>query len=679
MAKTINTILSLKDKMSGPLTKISSNVGKTTKEMKKSQNQINKWKNNSVKAIDKVVKRAGQLAALGTVAALTIGVVGLKELDSASLKVKSIAKSSLEIKQIQDGILEVSNKTGKSYEELGDTQYSAISAGIAAKDSLDATLQASKLATAGFTDSNNAISVMASTMNVFGMEGKSAMEEISDKLLVTQNLGVTTVGELASSLGAVTPIAKSVGLSLDDVLTATATLTKGGLNTSETMTGLKAMMTNIIKPSSQAQKEAKRLGIEFSSSAIQAKGFGKWLEELKNKTGGNSETLGKLFGSANALNAAISLTGDSFEEFGTIMGEMQNSVGATNDAYATMTDSLEFKLNRLKQVSKNTFTKIMQSQSGELGKGIDSITDWVDKNETTIKKFVTGVGKALSKIVSIGKSVFNFIKDNQTLIKTIGIFIGTFYGAIKVATIFSKVLTILKTVSLLFSGAIALTPLGWFVIGLTAITTAGYLLYKNWETVSNFLKSNFPILYEQFSGFIGNIKAIFTNVIDFIKNVFTGNWSEAWENVVNIFKGIFDNLAIVLKLPLNAVIEMINKAIGGMNKLKIPDWVPGIGGKGINIPLIPQLAKGTSSWRGGIVQVHERGGEIMDLPGGTRVYPHDKSVAMARKQGQQDRFQEADDGKIVIIVQGNVIGNYEFLNEMGNEIVRRLKLAKLNS
>lgn len=97
---------------------------------------------------------------------------------------------------------------------------------------------------------------------------------------------------------------------------------------------------------------------------------------------------------------------------------------------------------------------------------------------------------------------------------------------------------------------------------------------------------------------IGNqfnmIKNIISNLIDFIKNVFTGNWRAAWQNVVNIFKSIMSGIANIIKAPINAIIGGINGFIKGLNKIKIPNWVPVVGGKGINIPLIPKLATGTN-------------------------------------------------------------------------------------
>ena len=91
---------------------------------------------------------------------------------------------------------------------------------------------------------------------------------------------------------------------------------------------------------------------------------------------------------------------------------------------------------------------------------------------------------------------------------------------------------------------------------------------------------------------IGNITNIFRNIIDFIKNVFTGNWKAAWENVKDIFKSIVDGLGNIFKAPLNFIIDGINGFLGGLNNIKIPDWVPGVGGKGFNIPKIPRLKVG---------------------------------------------------------------------------------------
>lgn len=92
---------------------------------------------------------------------------------------------------------------------------------------------------------------------------------------------------------------------------------------------------------------------------------------------------------------------------------------------------------------------------------------------------------------------------------------------------------------------------------------------------------------------VNNVMLIFQGLIDFITGIFTGNWQQAWEGVKSIFSGIFGGLGEIFKAPFRVIVSTINTVIGGLNKLKVPDWVPGLGGKGINIPLIPAFAKGT--------------------------------------------------------------------------------------
>lgn len=91
---------------------------------------------------------------------------------------------------------------------------------------------------------------------------------------------------------------------------------------------------------------------------------------------------------------------------------------------------------------------------------------------------------------------------------------------------------------------------------------------------------------------MGNLTQVFRNVVDFIKNVFTGNWKAAWQNVKNIFSNIVSGLGSIFKAPINAIIDGINGFLKGLNKIKVPDWVLGVGGKGFNIPTIPRLKVG---------------------------------------------------------------------------------------
>lgn len=118
------------------------------------------------------------------------------------------------------------------------------------------------------------------------------------------------------------------------------------------------------------------------------------------------------------------------------------------------------------------------------------------------------------------------------------------------------------------------------------------LLIPEIQVLSGVFSSVFSGIVTTVTKHIGNITNIFRNIIDFIKNVFTGNWKAAWQNVKDIFKNIVEGLGNIFKAPLNFIIDGINGFLGGLNKIKIPDWVPGVGGKGFNIPKIPRLKVG---------------------------------------------------------------------------------------
>lgn len=118
------------------------------------------------------------------------------------------------------------------------------------------------------------------------------------------------------------------------------------------------------------------------------------------------------------------------------------------------------------------------------------------------------------------------------------------------------------------------------------------MLSAQFTYVANIIGSVFGNALGYITSQVQVVKNIFMSIIDFVKNVFTGNWRGAWENVKNIFSNIISGISNIFKFPINLIIDGMNAFIKGLNKLKIPDWVPGVGGKGLNIPLIKKLRVG---------------------------------------------------------------------------------------
>ena len=112
------------------------------------------------------------------------------------------------------------------------------------------------------------------------------------------------------------------------------------------------------------------------------------------------------------------------------------------------------------------------------------------------------------------------------------------------------------------------------------------------KAVSSTISDRFKGAFESIKTVFNSAKEIFNSIIDFVKNVFTGNWRGAWQNIVDIFGNIFSGIGELFKAPINWIIDGINGFINGINSLEIPDWVPGVGGYSLNIPNISRLRIG---------------------------------------------------------------------------------------
>jgi len=296
---------------------------------------------NKLVATTKKLKAAGRkMMIAGAVmgAALLPGIASATGFQAAMGEVSTLVDTNVvDMKALGAEVKQLSAEFGSMPVSTAKGFYQTISAGFA--DAAEATqiMTASlKLARGGITTTETAVDGLTSVLNAYGLTAKDSAL-VSDSMFTAMRLGKTTIGALAGSLGRVAPLAKSAGLSIDEMNAAVAALTLGGLSTEEATTSLRGMMTNIIKPMGDARKKAKELGIEFSTKGIKAAGgFAKWMQILTEKTGGTDDNLGKLFGNIRGLVGALALTGAQSGKFTNILEEMGMKAGATETAFKKM-------------------------------------------------------------------------------------------------------------------------------------------------------------------------------------------------------------------------------------------------------------------------------------------------------------------------------------------------------
>ena len=151
---------------------------------------------------------------------------------------------------------------------------------------------------------------------------------------------------------------------------------------------------------------------------------------------------------------------------------------------------------------------------------------------------------------------------------------------------------ILKNVMGVVDGLIDLVTMIWNNVISPLINFLVDKLQPAFSIVFGIITSVVQSFGNSIGSIIENVTGILKGIIDFITGVFSGNWEKAWNGIVDIVSNIVSGLFNIVKAPINAIISLINGFIKGINNIQIPDWVPGVGGKGLNIPQIPQLAKG---------------------------------------------------------------------------------------
>ena len=359
---------------------------------------------------DKVAKvTAGLAAAAGTTA-----IKSWMNLEDEVANISTIADySKISVDQLTDGIISASNETGVVATDIASATYQAISAAVDTADATDLVTRAAKAAKAGVSDVTTVINGSTSIINGWKLQGEDA-NRVFDKLLKTQQLGKTSIGELSQTIGQVAGLAPQLNVSIDEVLATVGALTQSGYQTSSVMSGLKGVLSAILKPTSEAQEQAKALGLEFNSTALQAKGLTGFLADVQEKTKGDADALAKLFGSVEGLSAVMALGGNSADAYNSILEALGNSAGVLETMFDQRTSSatqrFTMSLNNLKNAgielgrSMAPYIQIAADKLGEFTTWVQSLDTAQMKNILSTTLWIAGISKGVSVLGKLIKS-----------------------------------------------------------------------------------------------------------------------------------------------------------------------------------------------------------------------------------------------------------------------------------
>lgn len=334
----------------------------------------------------------------------------------AIAKVQSIARVSGDtLESMSSDIRRVGVEMGYSANEIAEATYQAISASVDASEAIGFVEDATKLARAGFTEVTTAVDVLTTALNAYGLESE-ATAHIADDLITTQNLGKTTVDQLAESIGTIIPTAAAYSVSLDQISAAYSILTRNGVNTAYATTYLRGMFNELADSGSDVADVLYNLtGHSFGELMKMGWSLGDVMQVLGDSVEGNSEAFANLFGNIRAGQGALNIFNAGADEFNRVLGFMENNAGAVDEAFATMADTAvmtnekyEASIENLKIAIGESLSPAIQNLKEEAIDVLEPVTEFIEENPAligAIAGIATGLAAATVAVTATAAAV----------------------------------------------------------------------------------------------------------------------------------------------------------------------------------------------------------------------------------------------------------------------------------
>lgn len=427
--------------------------GDKSEETGKQSEESSKKSRDGIKELQGVLASAGIAATLNEI---KNGFFDCSEaaaqFETSTAMVATIADTSQKsLSSISKEVRSYSNETGEAASDMAEATYQAISASINTADAAAFAGTATKLAVGGFTSATTAVDVLTTAINAYGLAASDATQ-LSDYLITTQNLGKTSVDQLAQSVGKVIPLASAYNVQMDNLSSAYAVLTANGIATAESGTYLKSMLNELGDTGSDVSEVLlNSTGKTFAQLMEQGYSLGDVMAMLGDAVDGDSTAFNALWSSTEAGIGALSLFNAGADKYNSVLDSMRTSAGATEKAYSTMADTTD----KSKQRMENSFNNLKIS-----------VGDVLNPALTQVYEGFTSVFAGMSDFVDEHPAVV-------AAISAIAVGVGGFTGALAAYNIAT---TAAKFVTEAFTATLAANPFVLAAAGIVAVTAAAVTL-----------------------------------------------------------------------------------------------------------------------------------------------------------------------------------------------------------
>lgn len=427
--------------------------GDKSEETGKQSEESSKKSRDGIKELQGVLASAGIAATLNEI---KNGFFDCSEaaaqFETSTAMVATIADTSQKsLSSISKEVRSYSNETGEAASDMAEATYQAISASVNTADAAAFAGTATKLAVGGFTSATTAVDVLTTAINSYGLAASDATQ-LSDYLITTQNLGKTSVDQLAQSVGKVIPLASAYNVQMDNLSSAYAVLTANGIATAESGTYLKSMLSELGDTGSDVSEVLlNSTGKTFAQLMEQGYSLGDVMSMLGDAVDGDSTAFNALWSSTEAGIGALSLFNAGADKYNSVLDSMRTSAGATEKAYSTMADTTD----KSKQRMENAFNNLKIS-----------VGDVLNPALTQVYEGFTNVFAGMSDFVDEHPAVV-------AAISAIAVGVGGFTGALAA---YNLATTAAKFVTEAFTATLAANPYVLAAAGIVAVTAAAVTL-----------------------------------------------------------------------------------------------------------------------------------------------------------------------------------------------------------
>ena len=457
--------------------------------------------------------------------------------------------SKTSVSDLSKEFLTLSNKTGLSASELAEAGYQALSAGQSVDKVGKFVETAGNLAKAGFTSTTTAVDVLTTAMNAYGKSAGSA-DQIANKLVRTQNLGKTTVDELASAMGKVIPTASSMGVNINNLTSGYVSLTKQGIATAEATTYMNSMFNELGDSGTTLGGVIKeKTGKSFQECMNSGMSLADVLQITKQYADENGIAYNELWSSAEAGKAGLAILNGGVDEFNKTVETMASDtddVGEALEKLETPSVKAHKAINQIKNSGIELGTAFIGALAPTLEKVcgvVEKATTWfssLDEHTKTMIATAMGIGAVASPVLIIGGKI----------ISGIGSMVGKIGTAISTISSLSGVL-----------GAIT-SPIGLVVVAITALIAIFVALYNTNEDFRNTVQSAWATIKETISTVIEAVKELISAFIQLVKQA----WDAWGQDIINVVTNAFNYISTFIDSALKivqAVIQTVTALIKG--------------------------------------------------------------------------------------------------------------------